>query len=176
MNNISAFNHSDDDLCGAVFLSYLTMPTWVPIGCNDTLPNNYFLCELNENSSHHQHTFNLMVCPRGYTYVNAYCWLVTTKHPSRDIATDPPISSLASFLTSWSLGHASRSSISLYPTDTPLTCLSSNDFPNQRLKKWVKSVRCNSLNVLKQRAPLSYHSICQGKFPIVQNICYVLTI
>ena len=140
---IYALNHSRDDLCGAVFFSYLTMPIWVAIGCNDSLPHNYFLCEINANSSHHQHMLNLMVCPSGYTYVNAYCWLITTIQPSsRGIATDPPISLLAGFLTFWSLGHASRSAICLYSTKAQLTCLSSNDFPNQRIKEWVKSVGC----------------------------------
>ena len=168
LNNISALNHSRDDLCGAVFLSYHTVPIWVAIGCNDSLPHNYFLCEINGNSSHHQHELNLMVCPNGYTYVNAYCWLITTIQPSsRGIATDPPISLLAGFLTSWSLGHASRSAISLYSTKAQLACLSSNDFPNQRLKEWVKSVGCNSLHVLNQRAPLRYHSICHGRLSIV---------
>ena len=168
LNNISAFNHSRDDLCGAVFFSYLTMPIWVAIGCNDLLPHNYFLCEINRNSNHHQHMLNLMVCPSGYTYVNANCWLITTKQPSfRGIATDPSFRLLAGFLTSWSLGHASRSTISLYSTKAQLTCLSSNDFPNQRLKVWVKSVGCNSLYVLKERAPLKYQSICQGRLSIV---------
>ena len=161
LKNISASNHSNRDLCGAVFLTYLSLPIWVTVGCNDSLPHNYFLCERNENSSHHQHTLNLIVCPKHYTYIKAQCWLITTKQLSRHINTDPPISLLASFLTSWSLGHASRSIISLRPL---LPCLSSNDFPNQRIKKWVKSVRCNSSNVLKQRAPIMYHSICQGEF------------
>ena len=164
LNNISAFNLSRDGRCGAVFLSYLTMPIWVAIGCNDPLPHNYFLCEINGNSSHHQHGLNLLVCPNGYTYINAYCWLITTKQPSfRGIVTDPSFRLLADFLTSWSLGDASRSTISLYSTKAQLTCLSSNDFPNQRLKEWVKSVGCNSLHVLKERAPLRYHSICQGR-------------
>ena len=168
LNSISAFNQSRLGRCGAVFLSYLTMPIWVAIGCNDSLPHNYFLCEINGNSSHHQHMLNLVVCPSGYTYVNAYCWLITTKQPSyRGIATDPSIPMLAGFLTSWSLGQASRSAIFLYSTNALLTCLSSNDFPNQRLKEWVKSVGCHSLHVLNHRAPLRYHSICQGRLSIV---------
>ena len=168
LNSISAFNQSGLGRCGAVFLSYHTVPIWVAIGCNDSLPHNYFLCEINGNSSHHQHMLNLMVCPNGYTYVNAHCWLITTKQPSfRGIATDPPISLLAGFLTSWSLGHASRSVIFLSSTNALLTCLSSNDFPNQRLKKWVKSVECSSSHVLKERAPLRYHSICHGRLSIV---------
>ena len=167
LSSIYALNHSRDDLCGAVFFSYLTMPIWVAIGCNDSLPHNYFLCEINGNSSHHQHMLNLMVCPNGYTYVNAHCWLITTKQLSfRGIATDPPIPLLAVFLTSWSLGHGSRSAIFLYSTKALLTCLSSNDFPNQRLKEWVKSVECSSSHVLKERAPLWYHSICQSRLLI----------
>ena len=168
LNSISAFNQSRLGRCGAVFLSYLTMPIWVAIGCNHSLPHNYFLCEINGNSSHHQHMLNLMVCPSGYTYVNAHCWLITTKQPSfRGIATDPPISLLAGFLTSWSLGHDSRFAIFLYSTKAQLTCLSSNDFPNQRLKEWVKSLGCKSINALMRRAPLTYHSICQGRSYIV---------
>ena len=167
LKNISASNHSRENLCGAVFLSYLTMPTWVAIGCNDLLSHNYFLCEINEISSHLKHILNLTVCTTGYTYINAYCWLITTKIPSRDTTADPPISLLSSFLTSWSLGHASRSVISLHPTDTQLTCLSSNDFLDQRLKEWVKSVGCNSSHVLTQRAPFTYHSICQSRLSIV---------
>ena len=168
LNSISAFNQSRLGRCGAVFLSYLTMPIWVAIGCNHSLPHNYFLCEINGNSSHHQHELNIMVCPNGYAYVNTYCWLITTKQPSfQGIATDPPISLLAGFLTSWSLGHASCSTISLYSTKAQLTCLSSNDFPNQRLKEWVKSVGCNNLHALNHRAPLWYHSICQGMLFIV---------
>ena len=163
LNTISAFNHSRDGRCGAVFLSYLTRPTWVAIGCNDLLPHNYFLCEINGNSSHPQDVLNLIVCPIGYTYVNAYCWLITTIQPSsRGIATDSSVPMLAGFLTSWSLGHASRSMISLYSTKAQLTCLSSNDFPNQRLKEWVKSVGCTSSHVLKEHAPLRYVMVgCQ---------------
>ena len=164
LNIISGFNHSRDGRCGAVFLSYLTRPTWVAIGCNDPLPHNYFLCEINGNSSHPQHMLNLVVCPIGYTYVNTYCWLITTKQPPfRSITTDPSIPMLAGCLTSWSLGHASRSKISLYVTDAFLTCLSSNDFPNQRFKEWVKSSGCTSSHMLKEHAPFKYHSICQGK-------------
>ena len=166
LNNISASNQPGDDLCGAVFLSYLTMPTWVTIGCNDLLPHNYFLCEVNENSSHLQHMLNLTVCTRGYTYINAYCWLITTKQTFRDITDDSPISLLASFLTSWSLGHTSRSVIFIHPTDALSTCLSSNDFLDQRLKEWVKLMRCNSSHMLKQRAPFTYNSICQGRSSI----------
>ena len=167
LNSISASNHSHDDLCGAVFLSYHTTSIWVAIGCNDVLPQNYFLCEVNKNSSHLQHMLNPTVCARSYTYIDAYCWIITTKQTSGDIAIDPPISSLSSFLTSWSLGHASRSVISFESTDTLLTCLSSNDFLDQRLKKWVKLERCNSPYVLKQRVPFTYNSICHGKSSIV---------
>ena len=163
LNSISISNHSEHELCGAVFLTYFTTPIWVAIDCHYQLPHNYFLCERHMNFSHHQHTLQLLVCPRQYTYINAQCWSITAKHLSRHIATDPPAPPLLTFLTSWSLGHDSRSMISLRPTKKFSPCLMSIDFPNQRLKEWVTTTRCDSSNLLLQRDPIMYGQVCQGR-------------
>ena len=158
-------NHSiDQDTCTALFLTFFTTPSWVPIGCDDVLPNSYFICErqtIELQPKINQYLRNSTTCPKMFTYAEYDCWKI-----KRDIRTKIEISTipyaLQFMLSSWAFDRVDRTQITL-STNTK-HCLITYDFKMHRVKTWTKSNKCALNNyVLTKQTKITYTYLCHGE-------------
>ena len=156
LQNAKIANQSSSEVrCMAVFLSLLTTPSWIPVGCNDSFNNNYFLCEFSTGLkvSSHSYTHTYRACQHGYSHADDACWAISIDNRVVNIY-NIKIPELASFLSSWSLGDKNRSSVTFHHDDTQ--CLKTEDFAYQRFKRWVASPICNTVYSLTKNNLLEY--------------------
>ena len=163
------FNRTNN-LCTSGFLSYFTTALWVPIGCDDVIDDNYFLCEAPTgiNYSKHKYLFSNNICGYGYTFLNQSCWLISTLSEQNSvllqIQTEPLDTSVFyCMLSAWSLGNAYRRSVVLYTNETHAKCLKTPDFDYQYFKKWTISYNCKPKYYLVKSSAITYRTMCHGK-------------
>ena len=153
------------DICTALFLTFFTTPSWVSIGCNDVLPNSYFICErlwtaVQRNTD--LYIRSASICPKNTTYIKYNCWKIESDIETRDTISTVPYA-LQLMLSSWAFGHEERTQITL--STYTKQCLITNDFERHRLKTWSKNNTCE-LNhyVLTKHKNINYNYVCQGEY------------
>ena len=166
-----------------VFISYYVTPIWVSIGCNDSLDNNYFLCEIDGRlSSAISETIPDLdverhyVCRSGLIYVDRLCWAISTRSKFSEVKLyNRKLSSLNTLLCAWSIGMSLRNIIAIPFVDGKgLKCLKTTDHYYQRFKKWNIQEDCNPTFQLIPHIPSVYHNQCKGintQFDEISSTC-----
>ena len=154
---------NNTDLCLAVFLTYFTSPYWMSIGCDDILTNMPFICE-NRFYTVQPYSYirGNVTCPEHSIYVTEFCWSVR-KVVKGKIVVRSISYSLKLLLSSWSLGDAMRSHISIIGSSGK--CLRTDSLSRQRIKRWLLVDECESNDyTLIGHNYLTYTYICHGKY------------
>ena len=171
IQHIASSNKSDQfEMCMAVFISFYTTPVWVPVRCNDSMANNYFLCETHSRQmiSKHPYKHSAFTCPHGYTFADRACWGISND-TSKGNARVKTVAFLLMFLSAWSLGQVRRRVILLHTVGKQRTCLVNYDFDYQHYKEWRFESGCRDVYYsLLKRKPLIDQNTCQGNFVIHQ--------
>ena len=143
-------NNRTEDMyeCGALFFTLFTAPTWVWIGCDQEFEENHYLCErkiIRTNRSKYTYIRNKSWCQHRYSYAADMCWTNVNelRRGHRQISLSIPLNiQLESYLSSWSLGHATRTDIVVGTMRGVWACLSSIAFAYQRTRQWVLNKQC----------------------------------
>ena len=168
-------------LCTAVFLSYYTTPVWVPVGCQDVLKENHFLCEMSTklNLTKRAYQHQSIACQRNHTFLAGFCWIVSASHRQghgqgqghrQGYNYGVKVSMFVGFLSAWSLGQRSRTHIMWYNISKQVPiCLATNDFEYQHIKEWAFTHDCSTNHTLLNRKALVYRHYCSGTCVMIIN-------
>ena len=157
------------DICTALFLTFFLTPSWVSIGCNDVIPNSYFICERPRIAV--QQNTNLYIrgdsiCPKKTTYIKSNCWKIERAIKTKEKILTAPNAvpyALQIMLSSWAFEHKKRTQITL--STATKQCLNTNDFERHRMKTWIKNNKCAFNHyVLTKHEIISYSYLCQGVY------------
>ena len=178
MFNSSTVN--PDKVCVVVILTLITKPKWSHIHCDQTLPDNYFLCESKFSRSNattyyrHEHQ-----CHKLYTYHAGECWSIQYNNRTPVIGSSTLYSTYFITFSAWAYGQTIRNQIQIFmsSTTTPY-CILTHGLPNHFRKTWI-SVPCNQNDVLidyytlGQVHPASYIYTCSGimHFNCIDHTC-----
>ena len=179
---LEMFNNTQvtsNNVCVVLILTLITKPIWHHISCNQTLPNNYFLCELKVSSinatTYYRHKHQ---CHKLYTYYGEKCWLIQYNR-TRTVSSLALHPTLYTMLSAWAYGNPARNHIQIYFSfkKRPI-CMSTNGLPNHFGKEWL-TYRCKERDVrvesytLGHVHPRTYTHICNEitHFRCRNNIC-----
>ena len=131
------------DICTALFLTFFTAPSWVSIGCNDVLPNSYFICERPLTVVQQYSDLYIRgdsICPKKTSYIKYNCWKIEKAIKIRDKFSAAPYAvpyALQIMLSSWAFEHEERTQITL--STATKQCLITHDFERHRMKTWLRN-------------------------------------
>ena len=174
---------TSDNVCVVVILTLLTKPIWHLIGCNNTLTNNYFLCELkvysNNETTYYRHKHQ---CHKLYTYYGGECWMIQYNR-TKTVSSAVLYSTFYTMLSAWAYGNPARNHIQIYLSFMKIpVCMFTNGLTNHFGKEWLTyqrkelDLRVESYTLVHVH-PRTYTHICSEimHFRCKNNICILLS-
>ena len=135
-----------EKLCGAVFHTLFTEPMWILMDCNKIYESLHFMCEHKiPQPANFSHVYKRETywCKSKWIYANHSCWSIG-EIMNHLVIDEFSLSNLEllSYLTAWSLGHASRHMLIVHSRFQSMKCLTTNAFLHQRLRRWTLRDYC----------------------------------